>query len=516
MKIRLSEPALFWMLAALVGLVQAFTINGAPDWFGDDYASYIHSAQALRGEGRYALSGYTANLAVDAGPAAYPPGLPLMLTLPMAFAGTDFNALCLLNAVAIGLFVRLFAAWLRPAVPLPIAAAAALLAGLSPFMLTYKNVVASELPCLALLFAWFLVDRRMISGERWTGAVLSGLLLGASVLTRLAVAPALLAGPVAEAIRRRRLSLPVLLVPVLAVAIAALGLRWASPELIRHYWANVGANAGGGLLPVALLKQLPGNLAALPGRISVLWSYAGQGVQPALPLWLDLPRKAATLLLLAGGLFGLVLQLRRQARAAEVFFLINLALLPLLPEIMAGPRLYLPLSVLLVGYALTAAGAWRQAWLAQGAVIAVLLVGSACSWIAIGRLPANPYTLDEPRAAAMLDWLRYVPARGEVVLTHRARAVVFFTERPATDWHQKSADTAFLTWAAARNAPLLLISIDQPEIRQIARQAGGGTDEAGLNKALDAWEERFFGENRERVETAFRNTRFRIYRLPPP
>jgi hypothetical protein len=265
-----------------------------------------------------------------------------------------------------------------------------------------------------------------------------------------------------------------------------------------------------------MVGQIMGNLASLPGRLSALWSYAGQGAQPALPLWLGLLRKAATLLLLGGGFVGLFLRLRQGARGAEVFFLLMLAALLVLPEIMAGPRLFLPLSVLIVGYVLDAAGAFRRPVPAQIVVLAVLLVGSGASWIAMARAPDNPYRATEPRAEALFHWLRAVPEPGEVVLARRARAVVFFTGHPASDWHQTKADAGFLAWADAKRATLLLTSIDQIEARQIVRRAGGIEDDASLSAALDTWEAQFFGAAQPRFERVFENTRFRVYRVPPP
>jgi hypothetical protein len=502
-----SESALCWAVCALIFAIQAATLNAAPDWIGDDYAAYIANAQSLLTGAPYPLAAYVPNLAVDSGPAAYPPGLPALLTLPIRWFGVDFTAIAVVNILVLTLAVRLIIAWMRPAIPLPTALAAGLLIGLSPFAIAFKGVVASEFLCLALIFAWLLLERRPGRLPKTAAA----LALAAALLTRLAAAPALLAP-----LLRRRPRWANLLIPLAAAALAWLILTSTVPDLLAHYRANINANTESvtgesGLK--AMLALLPANLLTLPGRLAVLWSYAGQGAQPPLNLIADIVRKLATAALLLAGFAGLALRLRRGVTSAETFFLLSLAMLAVLPAIMAGPRLFLALSVLLIAYALEFADVTPRPQLARIATLATLFLASAISWTSIATTPPTQYTATEPRAQALYNYLRAVPRANEAVLAHRARAIAFFTGRSTTDWHQDHADDAFLAWAESQGATMLLLAVDDAPIRRIAR---GDTSIAALNAALDRFERNFLGADKARFTLLFGNDRFRLYGLPTP
>lgn len=509
---RIADSTLFWLVAAIAVSVQLATLAPTPDMLGDDWAAYLHNAGAILSGGAYALPGYTANPLVDAGPGAYPPGLPLLLSVPIAFFGELPVVACVVNALTIGVFVRVFAAWLRPVAPVGVCAAAALLVGVSPFFIAFHNVVASEFLFVTLLFGWLLCERRIESGAwRYGGALVAGVVLGAALLTRLAGLPALVGGVLGDVLGRRGLRVRRVVEIIVAVGGLAVGLALFAPGVVGHYGANVRADLAadggvGGMLARSVLS--------LPGRLSVLWAYGGQGPQPVVAAPLDWVRKAASLLLLLAGAGGLVLRLRQGAGAAEGYFIAGLLALLVLPPIMAGARLFLPLGLLVVFFALDLAGRVRWAGAARWGVLAVWLLGSAVSWQAIASAEANRFSVDEARAEAVFGWLRNVPEPGETVLARRARAVAYMTGRAATDWHQAHADHDFLTWAAQRNARYLMLSIDQAEARGMA--PGGGRDEAALRAGLDAYEARFFGAARGDFELSFSNSRFRVYRIPPP
>lgn len=100
-----------------------------------------------------------------------------------------------------------------------------------------------------------------------------------------------------------------------------------------------------------------------------------------------------------------------------------------------------------------------------------------------------------------------------MILCRRTRALVMFTDRFASVYHQTKVDDGFFTWATSIRAKYLAVSIDQADVAAIARAQHLPRTDAGLNAALDIYEADFFGGMRDRFPVAYRCDRFRIYRI---
>ena len=506
-------------VAAATALIQAFLVMPGYEWVADDYASYIHNAQALIHGGPYALPGYVPDLVVEAGPGAYPPGYPLLLTPAIAAFGTGMVAIRIYNLLFAAGFVLLFMVWLRPVTGLACTLAAGALVGLSPFVTSYKEVIGSEFACFLLLWLWLLIDRRWQDDERRIRAsLLTALPLSAAILTRLAVALAIAAAPLAYLLRRRKLSAADLAGAALTIILVTAGVLLVTPHIIDHYLANVAANGNAeagvhteGLARLVVL--LRDNAVALPGRISAVWSIAALGEQPDLHA-LGLLRKAVTFVLVLAGFAGVAAALRRGPRTPEIFFILQLGFLLVLPSQMTSPRLYVMLSLLLIYYAFVLASCFPKNGAIRWAMIGLLLAGSVPSWIAIAATPPDRFTVYEPRAQAYLDWIRRATPPDAVLLTDRPRATSLFTGRGSSDWHQPHADADFFSRARQLHAQYISFSIDRPDSRRLDRLEGGDGSDASLNRRLDQVIGMFFGARAGDFTPVFRNERFRVFRLP--
>ena len=150
------------------------------------------------------------------------------------------------------------------------------------------------------------------------------------------------------------------------------------------------------------------------------------------------------------------------------------------------------------------------------AVTAVVLLTALPAGLNLGTIlhqPVENYSATEPRAQAFFGWIKANTAPDDVILCRRTRALVMFTDRFVSDYHQTKVDSGFFPWAAGIKAGYLAVSIDQAEVAAIARAQHLPRTDAGLNSALDIYEGDFFGALRDRFPVVYRSDRFRVYRI---
>ncbi len=412
--------------AVLVALLHAAALGDGPGpTYGDDWALYLLHARGLA-EGRpYADTGFLVNpLNPWFSPQRYPPGFSLLLAPVYAAAGLDFRALK--GVVVLGLagtlllLARLARRDLSPAA----AAGVVVLAGLHPFVWTFRDDLLPDLPFTSLcLLALALGERAAAADLRpaeraaWCAAAVAA--VAAAVATR---------------------SIGVVLVPALAVALL---LRARRPGL-----ALLAGGAAGATLLAALLALTPAGSAyvsQLRGLAEVYGTSAllpgperARGAGYALAtLWAngywDGGAKAVALGTMLLAALGLAPRLRRPS-AHEVFFVAYLCAVLLWPA--ADPRYFLPVLPLYVLYGvLGARRAWRAG--ARPARAAVALAALAMAATLAGRyaaLAAAPPGDGRVGAEAMALYrhLRGHTPAGARFMAVRPRALALYARRAAT------------------------------------------------------------------------------------
>ncbi len=508
----------FFLLAAVIVAWQIVTLDAAPDWYSDDYAAYIPNALSLQHFSPYSLPKYIVNPLVDSSPGAYPPGFPALLTIPIGLFGVNFTAIGVFNLLLLGLFLLvLMRESARQIGPWP-AAFVAVVVGLSPFVTEYKSQVQSEFAFMLLLWVSFGLARDERRGWLAVG-------MAATILVRVVGGVLLPAWPLAVWLRTRRFRWEPLTVSALAGILVVGGIVAVSPNVVGTYLRLVAVNSAaqtqtvapssGGLSIQALPALVTSNIKELPGKISLIWSYGAQQAVDRPPM-LVTGLKAATALLLLAGLVGFIRAWRAGPSLAETFFVIELAALLVLPAQMTGARVFLPLSVQMLIYAIFAAQAVPARQVRAFAVAVVIMLTALPAGLnlqTVLRQPVENYSATEPRAQAFFAWIKTNTAPDEVILCRRTRALVMFTDRYVSDYHQTKVDSAFFPWAASIKAGYLAVSIDQAEVAAIARAEHLPRTDAGLNAALDIYESQFFGSMRDQFPVAYRSDRFRIYRI---
>jgi 4-amino-4-deoxy-L-arabinose transferase-like glycosyltransferase len=411
--------------AVLVALLHAAALGDGPGpTYGDDWALYLLHARSLV-EGRpYADTGFLVNpLNPWFSPQRYPPGFPLLLAPVYAAAGLDFRALKGVVVLGLAGALLLLARLARRELPPAAAAGVVLLAGLHPFVWSFRDDLLPDLPFTSLcLLALALAERAAAAGPRpaeraaWCAAAAAA--VAAAVATR---------------------SIGVVLVPALAVALL---LRARRPGR-----ALLAGGAAGAALIAALLALTPAG-SAYVGQLRGLAAVYGAPVLLPGPerarsagfalakLWAnggwETGAKAVALGTLLLAALGLAPRLRRPS-AHEVFFVAYVCAVLLWPA--ADPRYFLPVLPLYVLYGVLGA---RRAWGAGGrpARAAVAVAAMAVAATLAGRhasLAASPPGDGRPgaEATALYRHLRGHTPAGARFMAARPRALALYARRAA-------------------------------------------------------------------------------------
>lgn len=525
------------LLVAVAALAfQLVNFHDRPSNNSDDFTAYIRNAQSLVAGTRYGMPGYILNPVydqADSGQGAYPPGYPIVLAPVVAFARDPVVAAALLNCVLYAGFIGLLVLFAAPAAGLAGAVGVGLVAGISPVFMDQGALrTPTESLFLLVMIAGFLSDRLVRPdrpGRSWP-IVLMGGLVAAAALIRITGVLLLPAVVLADIVRRRRLAWPPILVSVVAGAVVVAVILVAGRAYVIE---NIGVlttpgPARSGAPLARHLTVILENVRDMPGNLVTLFTWQGAYAPPETGAW-GLTRKALGLGVLVLAALGFVVQVRRRVSMVEVYFLLQIALLLNLTEILRSPRYWLPVSVLTLVYAAVggaAVGAWAARRLApgqpasdRGGVIGALAVcltafGLACGsdWVSASR--PDRYSLTESRAVDAFRQIAASTPAHAVIVTRRPRTVVFYTARSAVDYHLSPANPAFQPWAKTVGATHLLHFIDQPDVRAVAQRLGLPANDAGLTVALDAYEAVQFGAEQSRMMRVFDNGRYRLYRLP--
>lgn len=455
---RWAAPA----LALLLALVHLAALGDGPGpTYGDDWALYLLHARNLV-EGRpYADTGFLPGpLNPWFSPQRYPPGFPLLLAPVYAVAGLDFRALKVVVVLGLAGTLLLLARLARRELPAPAALAVVLLAGLHPFVWTFRDDLLPDLPfTFFCMLSLALAERATAIGPRpgeraawWAAALLSA---AAAVATR---------------------SIGIVLVAALAAALL-LGARRPGRALLAGGAAGTALLAGLVLLtPVgsAYLRQLaalvevygPSLLLPDAGRLrgtgfalAALWSNG----------WSEAAARAVvvgTLLLAAA---GLVPRLRRPG-AHETFFVAYLGAVFLWPA--ADPRYFLPVLPLGLLYAaLGARRAWRGGGRAGRAAVATAAVAVAATfagrYASLASAPPGTGAVGAGGVALYRHLREHTPP-GARFMAARPRALALYARRAATPPPRLATpDTATLAFLERAGTDFLVVRVGADELRPL-------------------------------------------------
>ncbi len=382
---------------------------------GGDFALYLLHAQALADARPYGETGFVYNPAnAIMSPAAYPPGLPLLLTPVVALFGLDFTAIKLVMLAAL-----LAMLWALHRLALPDfgprwSAVLVLAAGLSPAILMRRDAIGADMP----FAAWCLLA---LLGARGRPALLAigvalalltrsiGIVLVAALALdllfrpapmRRRLAPALAAG-VAVAVAGT------LLLPADNATYAGYFNRLDAAGLARHF---MGAAQAYGLAVVELFGLSFGRLANAPVLLALV-------------------------ALIALGLFQ---RLRRGPDAVSLFVLLYGAALVAYPVHLEPTRYALPILPLMLLLALEPV----HRRIPLPAALAVFALLYAPYYATRDPAAQASLTADSPEVGALVARMREAPP-GTLFLARNPRLWALLAGRPAVAWPEHLTPEGF-------------------------------------------------------------------------
>ncbi|WP_109698124.1 glycosyltransferase family 39 protein [Chitinophaga deserti] len=165
-------------LALIVAFISSMLLHQPGHNWGDDFALYIHQAQALlSGEVPQLVSENTFMVRqsdMQFGPEAYPWGFPIMLAPVISIAGPDFAVLKMLESLFFVLAMGCYYLLARRFIPKSWAFAGMLLLAFNNLYLHHTSNVLTEFPFLLLMLLSLLCAERFFRRQHWRYAIILG------------------------------------------------------------------------------------------------------------------------------------------------------------------------------------------------------------------------------------------------------------------------------------------------------------------------------------------------------
>lgn len=392
-------------LAALAALYLALFRPGLGVTGGGDFALYLAHAKALA-EGRpYGETFFTYNPAnAIMSPAAYPPGLPLLLVPVVAAFGLAAAPLKLVMLAALLAMLWLLHLLARPTLGPRGSAVLVLAAGLSPALLMRREAIGSDI----VFAAWCYLALLGARGR----PLLLGIGVAMAILTRsigVVLAAALALDLLFQRGPARRLLAPALLAGVAVAAVFTLWLRVDNATYAGYFERLAGTG---------VVRHL----------ISAAQAY-GFALVELFGLSFGRMANAPVLAVLAGLIgWGLLARLRRGPDAVTLFVLLYAGALIAYPVHLEPTRYALPILPLLLLLALETLR--RLPPVAMLAALAVLYLPYYAEHDA--RAPA-PLTADSAEFQALLAELRENPP-GTRFVARNPRLYALYGGFPTVAW----------------------------------------------------------------------------------
>ncbi len=487
---RRLEARLFIILFVVIALVYLTTLYPDQGW-GDDFAQYIHQAMNLvqgksMQETGYIYSRYTPQL----GPRVYPPGFPMLLAPVYVLFGLDIRAFQV-EIVLLQLVSLLVIYWLyRRDTTRPTALILFIMLGLSPYFVSFKRDIMSDVPFMLFCMAFLLWVDLVYAQQRFTpGSTLVAVLLAfACYLIRTIGLVALAALLLSDLIRYRRPT-RFAVWTIAGTFVLILFSRWVfggGEESYLDQFANY--------TPQIIIQNIDHYLIK-----SIRGFWAG----PSVTFHAQLIVPILWLLAIPLIIYGFLRRARRSSLLIELFFIFYLATILIWPSVQELRFLYpiLPLFLLYAGIGFE--GLLEQvrqradfrvgqsvAVIAALAILSIYTVRTGDVIASEGFLTQGPYTRP---ALELFDYVSQETAADSIVIFFKPRALSLYANRAASTFPYTASDADAADYLTELGADYAVVKNDE------------ATPNVVLASFIDARPTAF--------ELVFRNQDFRVYRI---
>jgi len=471
-----------------IAVLLIVALRSGQEWDGD-FALYILNARNIALGLPYGKTPYLFNAANTIHPAAYPPGLPLLIAPIYAALGINLVAIKVICIVTFVLFLfvfhRIALSVVSPICALVVTAAL----GLHPYIFKFENSPAAELPFLFFCYgALYLFMRLSAEGERPRRS-----LAPLVAATAAAVAAACLTRPVGgllfpaalavSVLHHRRLVTPESVALCVAAAMVLL-VQLAFPADVGtylHYFDDFSMHAF-----LVSLEQY--------GRVAA--SVLGNAAVVHLEIGIALVTGVALL-----ALVGFVAQARRRFSILEAFSISYVGFILVFPAL-APSRYSLPVWPVLFLYSAEGVeilGAGFRAHFKRLAFeLAVCGTVAAVYLIQYGSMTFGeiPFSVEAPQSRELFAGIEMDLPAGARLLTRKPAIIALYTGHEATIWPETFTDDELWTFLA------------RMRVRYIVQDRYHMGVDAKLEDVLDPFVER----NAARLQLVFSNEWFKLYR----
>jgi hypothetical protein len=481
----------WWPILLIAGIAVALllTLRSGQEWDGD-FALYIMNARNIVAGIPYAHTGYIPNPANLICPAAYPPGLPLILAPLYAWFGVDLMKMKIVCTVMFVLFLVVLYRIAVRFVPASLALATTAAVGLHPFIVDSGNSLGSEFPFMLFCYsALYLIDRlqeRDTTLELRATAVLGTAVAAVAFayLTR-SIGVALFPAAAFVSVYRSKRLFTLTNITLAGAAAVVLVVQHAFPPDVGTYVHYFQAFTPHGLL-TAVNRYLSVRMELL-GKAASEFPIGGVIIASALALL---------------GLLGFVERLRRKVSVFEPFCVIYLLVLLIFPVRVEAARYAMPLWPLLFLYCAVGIDSLGQSLGAFGhrllsAAVGFIVVALYCVQYAGMTFGPVPFSVDARQSRELLTQIRADVPQGERVLARKPTIVALYAGRDATVWPLAATDDEIWSYMAR-----LRVTYVVQDIYHLAAHHQA-------NDPLDG----FIDRNRSKLELVFKNEWFNLYRV---
>jgi 4-amino-4-deoxy-L-arabinose transferase-like glycosyltransferase len=490
-------------LAVLVGAIIAFyglLIRPGMPW-GDDWATYVQNALNLLHNNPYSATGYVVNPETDIGPSTYPPLYPLMLVLPIALWGVDFDAIRQFQLVAWAVFLVLVYLLTRRRLSCLLSLLVVAAVGFSPYFFAFKDFIASEALFLALLFLTFVLaarfEERAPNGDlplRAGGWL--GLMIGLCIATRsvgLVLVPALAAY---DLLRFHRLRFATAV--AIAIGVVVFVLQFAFADFLIDYLSGLAGyffgtglqspagavSTGGGSTTVGGLQHALTGVALVGARrlsmfaseFSRFWGHGANG---------DVVARITSVVFFVSAIYGFTRIRKQEIMHCDVFAVVYAAALMVLPPALASARMQMPLVPLFYTYILVAVSSAgdQRGWMRRGGLAAIVTLGVLSYWHSYRNAHFRE-PLDGIEATDYRDMFEYISKNTEptsTIIFDKPRTLSLYTQRRAAAIYETRKGDRLLAYMHAIGARYVLFYDDWhdglPREKYVNDYLGNHTDE---------------------------------------
>jgi hypothetical protein len=479
------------LLIVGVGACALATLRPGLNWDGDA-ALYIMNARNIA-EGRpYSATNFIPNPLNAIHPAAYPPGLPLLLAGVYRISGVDLERMKWACIATLLLFLAVLARITREELPWPLALATVAAVGLHPYMMYLKDSIFSELPFLLCCYAALLGLNRLDDKDRPATSltvVVTGIAVALAYLTR-SIGVVLFPVAVLSAIAHgRRTLLNPTTVALAIAAVLALAVQSIFPNDVKTYAGSFQDFRVADLLQGAL-RYAGATHTFIGGK--VLFHSA-------------LRTNALIVALTVLALWGFIERIRVRWSIYEIFCVTYAALLLIYPIKLEPERYSLPLWPLILMYSFGGARAlgallgkrWEAIVPAGLTLVLVVLYVMRFADDDFGPIPQS---VTAAESVALFDAIQTRVPRDAVLLTGKPTVIALLGDRRAATWPEHFTDEELWAYLHLIGASYIV-------------QGAGRMDNDDRTHDPEADLKGFIDHNRAFLTAIFASPLFTLYRI---